>query len=239
MSEDADNKYGTYVFKNPVVMTFPKLLVAEKFKRNGKETNADPKFSANFLLDTDGEDLKTLKALAAKVARENTQADFKTLRFPFSSGDKKADERKAKSGKDDAAFNRGKIILSANTGQKYPPKLGVFPSNNQKDGLLELGADEVLIKKYAGSKNGEGWFYSGALVIPVVNLKWYPAANDDAKAGVKAYLAGVASLGIGDKLGGGGSLGSHFHAYTGHASGIDPTQGNDGVDDTAEDEIPY
>ena len=230
MSDEKTQKSITYALKAPVIMTFPKLFTAERFKRNGKETAAAPVFSATFLLVPDSEDLLALKKIATEIAKQNTQAALSTLRFPFANGDRKADERKEKVGKDDAAFNRGKVILAASTGEKYPPRLGVFPSGNPKDGALDLGTDEVLVKKYTS------WFYSGANVLAVVSLKWYPAANEEAKAGVKAYLSAVVSTGKGDHLASGGSVTSHFGAYTGHATAEDPTKGLAAAGD---DEIPF
>jgi hypothetical protein len=221
-----------FKFTEPAIMVWPKLVTPESYENKPEGSFY---FSTEFLFDPASKDLETLKALWLKLIRENSQAPLDTFNKLFKSGDKKADGiAEKKKSATAGAFYRGKVIFTTSTGVKYPPKLGVFPSGNPKDGALDLGNDEALIKKYAGTKNGDGWFYTGALGLAVVNLKWYKAKNESQKSGVKAYLANIVSTGKGEKLAGGSSSTSNFGAYTGHVSETDPTIGQE-----KDDEIPY
>src|SRR5208337_2356938 len=94
----------------------------------GKESG-EAKFSANFVLDLNHPDLKPMQAVAAEVAKakwpgrpfKNEKDPTRNLKFPFSAGDRLADRRKDKSGKDDGEYQRGKVIIAARS--KYEPKL--------------------------------------------------------------------------------------------------------------------
>lgn len=203
---------GLYQFTVPVIMTFPNLLTAKAVTRNGKATG-EAKYSANFLFKPDSPDLNAIKALAAKLAKAKWPGKpLSELTTPWRDGDKLAEKRKAKKGKDDAAFNRGKIVLIART--KYQPRLSILGASAP----IDLDTPELL--KLHGGK-----FYSGVEVLAEVNLVPYDAVEDDGKPGVTAYLQAVLSLNKGDKLTGGGrSAAETFKGYVGHASSEDPTQ---------------
>src|SRR5882757_5139396 len=106
---DQEKMDGIFNLTKPVIMAFPNLFEPKAFKgKNGKELG-EAKYSGNFILEPDSEDLKGLKALAVKIARANApQTELKDLAFPFTSGDKLADAAKAK--KKDGEYQRGKVV---------------------------------------------------------------------------------------------------------------------------------
>lgn len=215
----ADNE-SLYALTKPVVMAHPNLFVARAFGSKGKETG-EPKFSANFLFPMDSEDLKALKALAAKVARAKwPDRPFTELKFPFTNGDKLADKRKKKTGKDDGDFQRGHVMVAARS--KYQPRLSFL--NGSK--IVELDNDAAI----AANK---GKFYFGVECLAQFNLVAYDgvANNPD---GITVYLNQVLSTGKGKKLSGAASASETFKGYAGQASGEDPTLPAD-----TDDDIPF
>ena len=216
-----DKVSGHYFFTQPTIMTFPALFTPRKARdRAGKETG-DPRYEANFVFDPAGADWQAIKQVAAKVAKaRNPDVDLSTLGWPFKNGTVEADKRKAK-GKSDGEFARGKGILVAKTGEKYPPGLTVI-ENGQPVDLT----DEALKAKFKSK------FYSGVLVYAQVNLCWYDAVGNG-KPGVTCRLNSVISTGKGDRIGGGMSGSELFAKYIGTVTTEDPTAG------MASDEIPF
>lgn len=212
---------GVYSLTKPVVMAHPNLYEARAFGAKGKESGT-PKFSANFVFEPDNEDLKALKALAAKVARAKwPDRPFSDLAFPFADGNKLADKRKQKSGKEDGDFNRGKVVIAARS--KYQPRL----SGIENGKAIDYEGDLLLKSKPK--------FFFGAEVLAQFNLVAYDGVGGN-KDGVTAYLNMVFSTGNGKKLGGGGPSGAAvFGGYVGSSSTEDPTGGALDLDD----EIPY
>lgn len=208
---------GIYNLTAPVVMTFPNLLEAKAFVKNGK-TRGEPKFGASFVFDATSIDLKALKELAAKLARAHFGAEkpFSELAFPFASGDKLADARKGK-GKDDGEYQRGKVVLTSRS--KYEPRLSYI-----EDGKI-IDLETATAKQMA-----KGKFYMGVEVLAQFNLVAYDAVGENAKGGVTAYLNMVLSTGKGKRLSGGSTASDVFKGYAGSVSAEDPT-GGDNLDD--------
>jgi len=207
---------GIYTLMKPVVMTHPSLFEARGFGKKGKETG-EPKFSANFLFDPASEDLAGMKKVAAQVARARwPNREFKELKFPFTAGDKLADNRKAKSGKDGGDFNRGKIVVAARS--KYEPRLS--------------GVENGKVADYEGDARvkSKGKFFFGVEVLAQFNFVAYDGvgANPD---GVTAYLNMVHTTNRGTRLSSGASAAETFKDYAGHISQENPT--------AVEDEIPF
>lgn len=218
MSENGSE--GLYSFTEPVVMAHPALFEPRGFGKKGKETG-EPKYSANFVFNPDSADLKAMKALAVKVARAKwPDRDLKTLQFPFANGDKLADKRKAKSGKDDGAYQRGKVVIAARS--KYEPRLA--------------GIENGKIVDYEGEARikAKPKFYFGVQVFAQVNFVAYEGVGNNPD-GVTAYLNMVFSTGKGEKIAGGASAAETFKGYVGHVSAEDPTAGAEQLDD----EIPF
>lgn len=215
MSEKTD---GIYNLTAPAIMTFPALYEARKFKANGKESG-EPKFGANFTFEANSEDLKNIKQLAGKIARAKwPDRDLKTLKFPFTAGDKLADKRKA-AGKDDGEWQRGKVMISARS--KFEPRLAVVLNGK----VTDLDGDLKM-----KSKNQ---FYSGVLCYAQFNFVPYDAVGGN-PPGVAAYLNMVFSLNKGERVGGGQSAVEVFKGYQGALSAEDPTSAQ-----TLDDEIPF
>lgn len=229
---DSSNE-GIFRTTIPVVMSFPNLFEAKAFMENGK-AKGEPKFSANLNFPADSEELKAIKALAAKLARTKwpdkpffltTTEGVKITQvvFPFASGDKLADSRKEK-GKDDGDYMRGKVVLS--TRSKYEPKLAYTDKSKIVD--VEGG----VVKTAAKSK-----FYPGVEVLAELNLVPYEGVGKDGKPGVTAYLNMIVSTCRGKRISGGQSPSEAFKGYVGSVSAEDPTAPGAGA--ALDDEIPY
>jgi hypothetical protein len=225
---------GIYNLIEPVVMSFPQLFEAKAFTENGK-AKGEPKFSGNFNFNAASEDLKALKALAAKLARAKwpdkpffltTQEGEKIpqVLFPFANGDKLADERKKKKGKDDSEYMRGKVIIAARS--KYEPRLSYIENNKIID------CEGEMAKQAA-----KGKFYPGVEVLAQFNLVPYDAVGVHGKPGVTAYLNMVLSTGKGARISGGQTSSEAFKGYVGAVSAEDPTA--PGATADMSDEIPY
>lgn len=215
---DEDKIDGRYALTKPVLMAFPNLFEAKAFTNNGK-ASGEPKFSANFIYEADSEDLKALKALAAKIARAKwPSVEFKDLAFPFVSGDKLADAAKAK--KKDGEYQRGKVVMSARS--KYQPRLACFVNGK----ITDLDSPQL-------QQMHKGAFYPGVLVYAQFNLATHEVGNN--KPGVNAYLDMVLTTGKGDRIAGGKTAAETFAGYVGNLSATDPTGGQKQLDD----EIPF
>lgn len=232
MTADAKTD-GIYNLTQPVVMSFPQLLEPKAFTENGK-AKGEPKFSANLNFPADSEDLKAIKALAAKLARAKwpdkpfyvTTTDGQKIAevlFPFANGDKLADARQKK-GKDDGEYMRGKVVISARS--KYEPRLSYV--ENKK--IIDCEGD--MAKQAA-----KGKFYPGVEVLAQLNLVPYDAVGSNGKPGVTAYLNMVLSTGKGARISGGQTASEAFKGYVGSVSAEDPTAPGAGA--LLDDEIPY
>lgn len=208
---------GIFNLTEPVVMTFPNLLVPKAFGQKGKESG-EPKYSANFSFNPDSADLKQMKAVAARIARAKWPGiDLKTLVFPFSNGNKLADD--AKTNKKDREFYRGKVVVAARS--KYEPRLS--------------GVENGKMVDYEGEarKAASGKFYSGVEVLAQVNFVAYKGVGRNPD-GVTAYLNMIFTTNKGVRIGTSQSAAEVFKGYVGTISAEDPTAGAAGIDD----EIP-
>jgi hypothetical protein len=213
----AKEKATEYEFTTPVRMVWPALFEAKAYiDQKTQKYKGEPKFQATFLLDPNGSDLAALKAAAKAIAKAHS-ADFANTLFPFKDGDKLADKVAAKQKNGD--YYRGTVVVRTDT--KNPPLLAVFRDGEVSKGAIDL--TPALTAQY------QGWFYSGSLVIPVINLVWYDAVGDDGKPGVKAYLNTVVALNKGERIGGGKAASERFKGHVGQAVDENPL----------DDEIPF
>lgn len=225
-----DENLGIFNSTKPVVMSFPNLIEARKFKRNGKETG-EAKFDASFNFPPDHPDLKTLKEIAVSVAKakwpgRDLGADVKSgeLKLPWDTGDRLIAKRQAKlqkAGKpadEKGDFMKGLVVLKSSS--KYEPRLA----------LAENG--KVVDLEGAARAASKAKFYFGVEVLIQVNFVAYDAVGDGGKDGVTAYLNMVLSTNKGKKLAGGASAAETFKGYVGTTTTEDPTGGLD-------DEIPF
>jgi hypothetical protein len=209
---------GIFNLTLPVVMSFPHLFEAKAYTPPGGKATGEPKFSANLNFAADSEDLKSLKQLAAKIARAQwPDKPFSELHFPFSSGDKLADERKKK-GKDDGEYTRGKVVVNAKS--KYEVRLAY----TEKGKIIDLETDTARLA-------AKGKFYSGVEVLAQLNLTPYEVSASN--KGITAYLNMVLSIGKGERLSGGQTASEAFKDYVGSVSAEDPTA--PGTDESLDD----
>lgn len=214
---DANKIDGQFNTTHPVIMTFSDLLTPRAFKKNGKE-QGDPKYSARLVIPADHPDLDAMKKLATKIARTRwPNKEFSELRFPFVSGDKIADKRKAK-GKNDAEWMRGHVVMTAKS--KIEPRLAVV--NNGRINDLET----EVAKQAAKNK-----FFNGVEVLVQLNFVGYDPIDEESKGGVTPYLNMVISTNKGQRRTGGASPSKVFKNYRGGVSAEDPEAGEDSLDD--------
>ncbi len=223
---DTEKKASVYNLTTPVVMSYPQLLEAKPFMRKGKPVG-DPKFNATFQFLLDSADLKAMKALCARVAKEKWPGrDLKTLAFPFQNGDNIADTAKATTDKKgnpkpskDREFYRGHVVLKASS--KYEPRLS--------------GVENGIAVDYEGAslKAAAGKFYPGVQVLAQFNFVPYEGI-DEKPDGVTAYLNMVFTTNKGVRMRSGQSAAEVFKGYVGSVSAEDPTGGAQ-----EDDEIPF
>ena len=233
MSDQKEPKH-TFVSLTPTTGTFLNVLEPKAVMKNGKATG-DPKYSANFEFDLDHVELKAVKDLAVKAAKEkwpgraigkesskkdeNGNPKQPTFIFPWTLGDDLAEHAK-KRGKN-REFSRGKLVLTARS--KYEPRLSAIINGR----MVDLEGDAR-----AKSKN---LFYTGVQVLFQVSFQAYDGVGANGLDGVTAYLDHVVSLNKGEKLiSGGPSAAEVFKGYVGTTTDEDPTSGDD-----LDDEIPF
>lgn len=212
----ANSLEGIYNLTLPVLMGLSNLLEPKAFQKNGKP-QGEPRYSSNLILSAEHPDLKPMKELAAKLAKQRwPDKPFSELAFPFLSGDKLADKRKAK-GKSDAEHLRGTVVL--NPKSKYQPRLSYLENGK----IIDLETDTAI-------QMAKGKFYNGVEVLAQLNFIPYDPIGENAKGGVTAYLNMILSTGKGKRLSGGQSASEVFKGYIGAPSAEDPT-GGDNLDD--------
>ena len=230
MTEETQATEGVVTFTEPVVMAFPNVLEAKKFKRNGKE-QGEAKFSASFPLTPDCHDLAVVKARIMAVAKakwpgRDISKDVKegNFKLPYASGNSLIAKREAKlkaQGKEykgDADFMKDTIVLKASS--KYQPTLAFI-----ENGSISPNLEGASLSAHKGK------FYFGCEVVPQINLVPYDGV-DGGRDGVTAYLNQVLSFNKGKRLSGARDAAQTFAAFAGKATAEDPTDGLD-------DEIPF
>ena len=242
MSEAVD---GTVAFTTPVVLAFPNLFEAKKFKGKGGKEQGEPKFGASFTLDPESPDTKSLKSKAMQVAKAkwpgrdvaaesrprvvtDEQGVSMTLpakfAFPFKSGDKLCAERVAKlakEGKQDDGkgdFQKGKIVIKVSS--KFQPRLAVIAGGK----IVDLDTPELITLH-------RGKFFFGAEVLLQVNVVGYDKVGDGGTDGVTIYPNLILATGKGTRLSGGASAAEVFKGYVGNISAEDPGSNADMEDD--------
>jgi Protein of unknown function (DUF2815) len=233
------NTDGLFTLTAPVVLSHPHLFEAKPFMRKGKPAG-EPKYGGSFVFELDSPDLKSIKALAVKLAsakwpgrdviaeskgkvvtdEEGKQTRLSpTFKFPWALGDTIIAKRSAKlkaEGKEDdgkAAFQAGKAVIK--TASKYAPRCAVLVNGKPTDLTAET------VKAYMGQ------FYFGVKVLAQFNLVPYDKVGETGIDGVTIYLNMVLSLNKGEKLASGASAAETFKDYVGSTTDEDPTAGGE------------
>lgn len=206
-----------YNLTEPVPMIHPNVMVARKFKKDGKE-QGDAKFDATFMFKLDSKDLLEIKKAQMATARAKwPDRDFKDPERPFrwvhKDGNKWADRRKEK-GKD-GEYARGYVLLTARS--KYD--VGLAGLENGK--IVDYDNEAI---RAANAKK----FYSG--VLSLASFTFVPFAGE-LQDGLTCYLNSVLSLNKGPKIGSSApSAAETFKGYIGSAVAENP-MGDDMGDD--------
>ena len=211
----------SFTLTKPAVMAFPALDKPRAFKKGGKDVG-EAKFGATFVFPLDHPDIASMKQTAVTVARAKWPGrELKTLSFPFSNGNARADLRQQrKPGSTDAEFMRNKLIVAARS--KYRPILGLV------EGGRIIDVDDGNIAQHIRK------FYFGTEAVAVFNFVAFEGIGDKPD-GVTAYLQQVLSFNRGERLSQAGAPASQtFRGYVGQVSNEDPTGGAD-----LDDEIPF
>ena len=214
MTEAKDKNQGIYSLTEPVTMIVyikagehPLFTPRPYIGKNGKP-QGEPKYAADFVFNADSQDLKNMKALAAKLARMKwPDKPFDQLVFPFKNGDKEADKAAEKD--KDRENLRGKVIVKGSS--QYPARLSYIENGK----IVDLENEAALLQ-------AKPKFYSGVKALAQFNFVAYDAIGENAKGGVTAYLQIVLSTGKGEKLSGGMTAAEAFKGYVGSMSTDNP-----------------
>jgi hypothetical protein len=190
--------------------------------------NAVPKFSATFGLCQ--EDFDLLVPIMVEALKKETGGFTKPDDYYLAAlSSKRAIERtlaKAEldgQGKADAAD----IMKRAeNRCKLYEPYVGILTASSkfsvalakvEKGGIVDVGTGEHDL-----ALAGEQMFYSGAWVVPALELQAYRKKSVDAKAGVTAFLQRCLFVKDGERIGQSSSSASAFSNFSQY-SDVDPT----------------
>jgi hypothetical protein len=225
---ETERNYFELTINVPARAEFPNVITPKTVTQSSKEP---PKFSADFALNPeDPKQADAIQAIRLKIG-EAAHDLFPTmnvgdairsgeLQVPLHSGDTLADGRLKRSGKDDRAWSRGHQILTARSGEDWPPTLAYY------DGARVVELADGAPRSSLASK-----FYTGVYVNAQVRFQAW--SNNKGEKGVTCYLQSICSYGKGKKLTGGKpSAADVFKGHIGLASDEDPTGGAASSGDT-------
>ena len=215
-----DNRYTT---KGQNRALFQNVHEARIIGKKGK----DKKFSVTLGL-VDGDDLNGMKAKAIVVAKArwpgraiqnpNNPQDPALIQLPFVAV-KFAKQKATNEKKDPAIYDGFSYILSARSGEEYPPRLVIRDENGE---MRELNGTQVTLE-------GKQKFYNGAFVGVSLSFSAYSSLQEGgigAYSGVKAFLSSVIWLADGPRIGGNAT--ETFRHYAGEVTNENPL-GEDGA----------
>jgi hypothetical protein len=181
------DKLGVYEFEAPVILYYSDLFVPKSYMENGVAKGA-PKYKMQVIIHNNDPQLAALKALAVQVAAEggfeNAGERFKLdkkaggLSHPFTPGSKIIDAAAAK-GKDVTKIR----ALLANT--------TIFRATSARQPRLYAPVAGLPVLT-----TDEKFFYTGALVLPVVYLNAFEGMG----GGVNAYVNDILAIPGGERL---------------------------------------
>ena len=218
------NADGRFALTAPARMTFPHLVKARPFMRNGKP-QGEPKFSANAAMPLDHADVQTIKQVVFAVADAAYPGrDRKELAWPWLLGDRLLAKRKAKLGDKytgDSDWLAGHLVIPGKS--KNQPRLAVLENGKFTD------YDEETVARVKNK------FYPGVMILAEWNFAPYEGVGNNPD-GVTAYLNMVVTTNKGERLGTARSAADVFKGYVGQVTDEDPTGGFGYEND---DEIPF
>lgn len=201
-----------FEFTSPVTGAFPTLFHARKFRDQRGVEGKEAFFDLRFLFPPDHPDVPAIRAGLVKACEEAGFGGRNDVQWCLRDGNAIADKAKAES--KDQEYFRGKLVLSANTGEKYPPGLGAVVNGELKD-VPRSGEERATWEKH---------FFGGMSCLGQLAFKGYQVGNNPPT--VKAYLQVVVSLGgtPDSKLSAGGakSATAVFSKHMGQYSSTDP-----------------
>ncbi len=234
------------VVSEPFVLNYPKLLVPEPYKDPNTgvvgdkehfsfEALSTPESLKLWQIDNDGNfDRIDIVTRLVALAKEMWGGEFNCnesvkhggMKWPFKSGDIKADDKGEK-----AAHYRDKKVWRAKTLAEYPPTL--YESVKGSDGLIVLSRD-----KDRDLRRIKELFYSGAICTAELTIKPYEV---DGRKHLPFYLANVIFEQNGERIAGHTSMMERMRGLHGGKTQTDPTAGMDTdlPDGGDSDEIPY
>jgi hypothetical protein len=211
MTEKREFTGENFELTMPCILIGPTLVTPRAYQDKG-----DPKFSSQLGFRLGHPDTIPMKQLCARLARAKfgEGVDFSTLKFPFKRGDELADKaasevaaQKPKARLKD--YLRGLEVLTARSGQEYPPMLAYW--DKQRNEGIDLPDD--LARRANKAK-----FFSGAEALVKVAFIAYDAVGDGGRDGVSCRLSEVMVTGGGKMIGEVRSAASTFKGYAGRAT---------------------
>jgi hypothetical protein len=218
---EAERNYFELTINVPARAEFPNVITPKTVTKSPKEL---PKYSSDFALNPEDpkqdEVIKAIRAKISEAARElfptmNVGDAIRSgeLQVPLHAGDALADGRLKRSGKDDRAWSRGFQVLTARSGEDWPPTIAYY----EGDRTIEL-ADGAPRVSFASK------FYTG--VYANAHVRFQAWENNKGEKGVTCYLQSICSYGKGKKLTGGKPTAADvFKGHIGLESDEDPTGG--------------
>lgn len=217
-------------FTENAILGFSALGTAEPYTNPVTGVKGAPKFNAQFWMLPSSQLLADLKKVIMSVARQQWGANLETFRpdegfdaatkwkllqLPIKSGEAINKERAAKNPpKPHVEWLDGKVRFQASTGANMRPALAL--AINGKPTTLRTAAEQ---EPFLASH-----FYNGVECRGMVTLSTW---QSELGAGVCAYLNGIYSFGVGERVGGNNAdPAATFGGHEGHVTNVDPI-GND------------
>lgn len=222
-----DTNPNAHLFVTPVRLLWPHLIDPRPARTLPNGTTVKSRYEASLMIPIASEDLKAVKAIMARLAKEKF-GRVEGVKFPLQSGDKMADENP----KYDRSYLRGHAVLQARallTDSKdnplNPPRLVVLSEVSGAPNYIEYEGEH---RKVASK-----FFYSGVTARAEVSFSTY---EPPLGPGVTCYINHVLSLNIGEHIAGGmdndtrwGNPADEFKKHIGVVSAENPV----------DDEIPF
>lgn len=227
----AKNKEPIILITPEFMMSYPESLIKpQQYNNKGPyrysvEMVFDPDDLASFKRPNDQgefEDVDIKKVLSQVAKSEWPDINVKEavssgdLRWPITKGDKKADKREQKGKKSE--YYRGKEVITAKTGEEFPPRLYYVEGGKLKQIARGMDSEEAKARNM---------FRGGNFGYAEINIK---AIEINEIKHIVFYVNSVRYTREGERIGG-MSMMDRFEGVSGGVSDHDPTEGMDDDDD--------